>query len=330
MSVSSPDDKAVDRATREAATWMVALDDDPADPALHARFQEWLSASPVHAAAWKDTADVAALAARLPPAFESHWKSPPVTDTAPPRAQRWFTRSRLVPAGAAFAAAACLALIVAPSLLLRARADHITTTGELRDVRLGDGSVAALAPETAIAVTFTANARNVRLLKGEAYFDVVPDASRPFQVRAGAVRTTVRGTAFGVRLEDRAATVAVAEGRVQVARGKRVASAEQVDGGQWMRMTWAGEAARGELNPADVAAWRQGQIVARGRTLEDTVAELRRSFTGVIVLSDDLAPERVTGVYNIGTPVAALEAMAGAHGGTVRQLSPWLLVVAKP
>jgi transmembrane sensor len=61
--------------------------------------------------------------------------------------------------------------------------------------------------------------------------------------------------------------------------------------------------------------------------MADVVDDLRRYFAGSIVLVDaDLAARRVTGVYNLADPVGALRAIVGAHGGSVRQVSPWLLL----
>ncbi len=55
---------------------------------------------------------------------------------------------------------------------------------ELRSLTLEDGTQVRLGPESALGVDFTAGERRVRLLKGEAFFDVVPNAARPFRVAA--------------------------------------------------------------------------------------------------------------------------------------------------
>ena len=73
----------------------------------------------------------------------------------------------------------------------------------------------------------------------------------------------------------------------------------------------------------------QGQIVARDRPLADVVNDLRRYHVGAIFLTDsDFGAQRVSGVYNLGKPVAALQAIAAAHGGVARAISPWVLVVS--
>lgn len=324
-----------DRATTEAARWLVALEDDPRDAALRARFDAWLAASPANAAAWANTSDIYDLMGRVPPAHAGHWE-PRMHPSPPPRPS---LRRRFAAGVAAAALAACLALVVMPALVFRMQADYRTTTAELRSIRLADGSTVRLGADSAIAVTLTHGAhgahgvhgeRGVRLLKGEAVFEVTADPDRPFRVAAGEVETTVVGTAFEVRMNGEAVSVAVREGQVRVDYAAAAPPvSERLSAGDWVQVGWTGHVERGGVPPGDVAAWLQGQIVARDRPMAEVVDELRRYYGGMIVLTGGaLGRERVTGVYNVADPVAALRAIAGAHGGSVRQISPWLLVVS--
>jgi transmembrane sensor len=103
---------------------------------------------------------------------------------------------------------------------------------------------------------------------------------------------------------------------------------ERLAEGDWMRVGWNGDVRRGQAPPDEVGSWLRGQIVARDRPLADVIDDLRRYCACLILLTDGALGElRVSGVYNVSDPIAALAAMAGAHGGSVRQLSPWVLVV---
>ena len=141
--------------------------------------------------------------------------------------------------------------------------------------------------------------------------------------------TTVLGTAFDVRLGEDAATVAVRHGQVRVDNTVvQPPVSARLAAGDWLRVDRDGQVRSGQTPPDEVGAWLQGQIVARDRPLEDVVADLRRYYAGLIVLTDSaFGKQQITGVYNVADPVAALSAMAGAHGGAVHQISPWLLVV---
>jgi len=59
------------------------------------------------------------------------------------------------------------------------------------------------------------------------------------------------------------------------------------------------------------------------------VEALRRHFHGAILVLDDAAAEsRVTGIYDLGNPEAALRAAAYPSGARVRAVTPWLLVLS--
>jgi transmembrane sensor len=120
----------------------------------------------------------------------------------------------------------------------------------------------------------------------------------------------------------------VSHGRVRVDdRSHEPPVSEQLAAGDWVRVD-SRQVERGSAPVEQIAAWRSGQLIARDRSVADVVDELRRSYSGAIVLADaSLGRKRVTGVYNLADPAAALEAVARAHNATVHRLSPWLLVV---
>lgn len=75
-----------------------------------------------------------------------------------------------------------------------------TAEGEVRTFPLRDGTSITLNSNSAVAVIYSAHAREVSLVRGEAFFDVAHDASRPFRVYAGQRALQAVGTAFNVRL----------------------------------------------------------------------------------------------------------------------------------
>lgn len=320
---SDSDDR---RAAKEATDWLILLREEPEDAVLRARFDAWRLASPAHAAAWTETRHVDDLIGRTQSADLK--RENPAIDLAQERARRRPRRRLAVAALAAIAAS--LMLLAAPGMLLRLQASDMTATAELRTLNLEDGSVIRLGAGSAIDVAFSAAERRVKLLKGEAFFEVTPDATRPFVVRSGEVRTTVVGTSFSVRLMEDGADVAVRTGIVRVGYDGTPGVSERLAAGDRVRIDASGRATRGTVAPDEVAAWLDGQIVARDRSVADLVDELGRYHRGMIVIADgDLAREHVTGVYNLADPALALRAVASAHGASVRQVSPWLTVVSR-
>ncbi|WP_296322982.1 FecR family protein [Reyranella sp.] len=318
-----------DRIATEAARWLVALEEDPDNAALLARFETWRRADPEHEVAWLSTSDIYDLMAHTTPVHAANWQRPVTRPRSHarrnPPGRRPSMRRRAAASLVAATIAACLALIFLPGLVIRFQADHVTQTAEVQTLRLEDGSIVRLAPDSAIDVAFRAGERRVHLLKGEAFFEVRPDPQRPFRVVARDVETTVLGTSFNVRLMRDGAEVSVRSGLVAVdTKGRQ----ERLEVGDWVQVGWNGVMHRGGIPRDEVAPWLHGQIVARDRPLADVVDELRRYFPGAIAFAaSGLGSRRVTGVYNLADPASALRAVVGTHGGSVSEVTPWLLVI---
>lgn len=310
-----------ERASGEAAEWLIRLHEEPDDTRLRAHFEDWRRTDPAHAVAWAEAAET----------FDLIGQALPAEDPLPtPAAVRRSGRRWWLPV-AATAIAACVALVFLPGLMLRLGADYATSTGEWREVRLTDGSVIDLAPRSAIDVVLAADRRDIRLLAGQAFFEVTPDAARPFQVKGQGVTATVLGTGFAMRLGRNTADVAVRHGLVQVdSVSTTPRTSRRLEAGAWLSVSRSGQAASGHNPPDEVGAWRQGQLVAHNQPIADIVEELRPYFSGLIVIaSDSVGRRRVTGVYNLREPVEALRAVGRAHADiTVTRLLPWLVVVS--
>jgi transmembrane sensor len=81
---------------------------------------------------------------------------------------------------------------------------------------LDDGSTIDLNRGAEVEVSYNAELRNVRLVRGEASFTVAKNPDRPFIVSASAVKIRAVGTAFNVNFHSKAVEVLVTEGRVQI------------------------------------------------------------------------------------------------------------------
>ena len=342
-------DRKRERAEEEAAAWLVRLSEAPDNASLRAGFEAWHAGSDLHAEIWARTARAYDLVGKAPTQHGAHWQAyaaqrdtaralpaarPPAEDA--PRATDRRRPARVTPRRlglgiAAAALAACLMIAVLPSVLLHMSADLVTATGELRSAVLEDGSRVHLAPESAVELRFAAGAREINLIEGAAFFEVESDPSSPFRVRAGDSVTTVLGTAFEVRRTGDAEQVAVQHGRVQVEAGSSLpSSSSELRAGEWLRLGAAAAPARGRLAPDEIAAWRDGDLIARDRPVGEIVDALRRYHGGAIVMLDEsFAARRVSGIYSLRNPAQTLGDLAAAHGARLRQVSPWLLIVTE-
>jgi len=320
--VTDGPDETADPVWDEAVTWLLRRQAAPDDAAVAAGLAQWIAASEAHARAYERAARVWRLAGELPPSHAA---------AADPgaAARTWPTRRRVVLV--ALLALCALLTVLAASLALRHRivADHSTGIGESRQLTLADGSILSLDAASAVDVRYGPSLREITLLAGETFVSVRPDRARPFRVRAGSVIVISTGTAFDIDLGDEVIAVAVAEGAVEIDRSDDAAAAISLSRGEKIAIDRSTRAAvRTAVTAGEVGAWQSGRLVVGDASIAEVVDKLRRYHHGVIVLADRaLAARRIAGVYNLDSPAAALRAAVEPHGGSVRELTPYLLVV---
>jgi len=200
-----------------------------------------------------------------------------------------------------------------------------TAVGTRDSLRLPDGTLAILAPGSALEVSdgYGRGAREVRLV-GAAFFEVVHDAARPFAVRTGDVVIRDLGTAFSVNTAaDGRVAVAVTHGLVAV----RSASGVEVELRAGDRGTADAQAVtvrRGVVTPEDVA-WTRGLLNYRDTPLAEVRADLRRWYGLDLRITDDVLEARTLTASFRGEQAAdvirlialALGAEAVTQGDTV-------------
>lgn len=307
----------------EAAEWFITLREDPDDEDLRARFTAWRQADPRNAAAWAEIDETVRVIQSAPP--ERRACDVPAAAATPSR-RRWTW------AAAAAVAIVGFSLLAEPTIRLRLAADHISSVGQPETVALADGSHVELGPDSAIAVDYRAEARIVRLLAGQAMFEVQADPSRPFRVTAGGVTATVLGTGFEVRTIGAATSVAVRHGRVRVDDSSTTpVVSRELAAGEWVRIAKGLPMEAGTGAAALVGAWRSGNVSIRNRPIVEAIEEARPWYRGRIILADRALGERlITGTYDFRDPVRSLGLMIAPYGGRIRRITPWLLVVTGP
>lgn len=316
MTPSTQDDDP-QRAQHEATEWFVRLNNPLVADETRLAYQAWLSADPSHADAMQAVSDLwGALdqpAARLA-ASGWHRGAPPLA-TAPPQRAR-----RRTAVAARFAAAASVLSIIAaivvwrdPGMIDRAFADAATHPGERRDVRLPDGSLAVLDGDTALKNDVAGDRRVVTLLRGRAWFDVVPDQARPFTVHAGRVDVQVRGTTFEVDRE--AAAVTVQHGRVAVSDTQVAAVPVNLTDWQRVALQEVGPGTPVAVEPEQAFAWRRGLIVVDRAPLSQVVRELDKMAAGhVLIVDPDLQRTTLSGTFRADDQESVLEALRSTLG----------------
>lgn len=305
---------------REAADLAIRLQNDPANPVSVKMVRAWVARSPAHAAAWARVAEIHGMTGKI------------LTDERKAGAKGRLSRRSLMVGGALALGAAGTGSMVLPRTILRMRADHLTATAEIRRIDLPDGSTMTLGPDSAVALAYSDVRRAVELLAGMAYFEVASDRARPFSVLSGGVTATAIGTAFDVSSDAGFVSVSVEHGAVEVrALDSELRQGETLVAGDWLTFDpSSGHAERGVREAIQIAAWRDGMIVAERETVNAMVAKISRWIPGRVVVADPFLGSRVvSGVFDLADPVRALEAVARPFGAKVRELGPLMTVISR-
>lgn len=314
----SDDLEPIDATARD---WLLRLTSRQASQEELRAFAAWRDADPCHLAAYEEMRSLWTEIDDLQPAF------------APPPRRHDIWRRRMVIGTGLLAASLALALAIEPNLPARLMADAHTVVGRQEMLTLPDGSVAYLNTDTAIAVDYTDARRRVRLLYGEALFEVRKDSHRPFDVLALDGRTTAVGTAFAVRDDAETATVTVTEGIVTVASpsrrdAERMENVAVVEAGQ--QTNYRRGESPGPVRTADAAAtaWRDGLLVIRDQPFVEAIAQIERYRPGkILLMGDEARLQTVTAHISLRDIDSGLEALAATHGLSVLRLTNYLVVL---
>lgn len=306
------DRETADEIEQAATAWVVKLD-RARTPEMEAALEVWLAGDARRRGAFLQAE---AAWAMLEPAHA-------VADLQePPKRRGMGRRAFFLGGGLGLAAAAAgVAVLAWPG------EQYETAIGEIRRVPLNDGSIVAINTQSRVEIEMAEASRTIALHRGEAWFQVAHDETRPFVVEAGGVRVRAVGTAFAVRRREGGADVIVTEGVVEVwseAAGART----RLSAGE--RAFVADVAAVQQISnvPSEgdrLLAWRSGKIDLAGETLATAVAEFNRYNARHIEIAPSLAEERFYGVFRTDDPEGFARAVELSVGARARLDDPALI-----
>lgn len=314
------------RARAEASVWIVRLHGAQRTTELEAGFRRWLQANPDNAVEFERVTAV--------------WESAPHASIA--GLPRVVHRERPSKNPSRWAIAATLFLVVAAGAFLGYRLEqhpeYVTAIGEQRTVPLEDGSRIALNSNSEVKIEFTAERRTVRLLRGEAFFEVAHNKERPFVVIAGDNQVTAVGTAFEVRYEPDHFDVTLVEGKVNVTStaeplelpasasssktgsGKLSSSGYAMTAGERLRVAKGAPASVDAPRVDAVTAWRRGEVMLDDTPLTDAVAEMNRYNKSALIIDErSIATLHVSGIYHAGDSEGFAQTVAQLYSLKVTQ-----------
>jgi len=314
----------------EAAAWIAQIDGGRFSDADKAALREWCARSEAHrealrrqGAIWSELDSLAALPAQL-------------AAQGPQSADRSHLRWR--PFWVAHAALAVLIVAVLATWIGVPSVDRVepsvqiyaTRVGELRTIVLNDQSTVRLNTNSLVEVDYRPNERRIRLVKGEALFDVAKDPRRRFVVHASENTVRAVGTRFSVRLLRDRFEVVVSEGVVELTRtipgsGQPLQSAvvSRLEPRQAAYLD-AESAATVSIETLDVGeiarhlSWTSGVLEFDGEPLEDVIAEVSRYTSLQIEINDPSLRELpVAGRFRVGDTQALFDVIEAGFGASI-------------
>lgn len=314
--------RTLETIEQEAATWMAKLDRGNLSDAERHALRQWLSEDPRHCNSLKELASIwGDMDELLNPSYaneKDELENP-----------FWFS-------GVRWAQALTLVCVLSFAYMgwntfyqakLEEVAIYSTDVGSQQVQSLSDGSKAYLNTDSIIETEFSDKSRVVRLLHGEAMFDVAHDPERPFVVYVGDREVKAIGTKFIVRLTSENMIVTVTEGQVQLSRRNEVRSPINVETnfrleqevillskGQEVEVkgdnTQSVPKAIDDDEMDQRVAWLDGQFLFKDKPLEQVIKEVSRYVPTRIIIDDpELRNVRISGRFEIGDTDALFEAI---------------------
>ena len=307
------------RVLDAAIAWKLSLDQGSGTPDERSEFMRWHAASEEHARAWRQLGCLdQRVSAAAGPARQALLQS------------RAGLRRRIGKVGGGLAGqfllGSLLAWVGAPALSApNWLGDQRTATGELRTLRLEDGTLLSLNTHTAVDIDYAGAQRVIVLHQGEISVETGHQDPRPLLVRTDDGRLRPLGTRFLVRREANGTRLEVLQASV-AAMPLNSGDEQVLREGQQVLMDANG---LGQVGTVDVGAdaWTRGMLVVDNVRLADLVAALGKYRSGHLGVADEVADLRVTGSFPLTDIDLALASLVPALPVKFERHPPWWVTV---
>lgn len=313
----------VDHATlQKAADWYVQLAGQPDDHELHQAWQQWHEHNEAHRQAW---VFVERVSQRFSPLYDD------VEDAAQTFDQlrlQGITRRRALRGVASISGLGLLGLLGWRPLLreplLAWQADLRSTTGEIVEQRLSDGTRLWLSSSSALDVRVDDHQRTLRLYRGEVLIITSSD-TRPLVLYTAQGSLQPLGARFSVRLDGNDTQLSVFQGRM-LARCVGSTAQQEVVAGFGLRFDGNSFGALSPVSPAR-EAWSRGLLLAEDIELSRFVAELGRYRRGYLGLDPALRHLKIMGSFPLQDTDQALAMLERTLPVKVHRRLPWWVTI---
>jgi transmembrane sensor len=227
-----------------------------------------------------------------------------------------------------------------------------TDIGQQANFNLSDGTTLTLNTNTKVEVDFSGDLRKIKLMKGEANFDVAKNPKRPFVVYAGDGVVWAVGTSFNVKYALDKIDVVVSEGVVKVfsyvqdsmqlpklshidnatATEAKMELEAIVTAGQkvsYREKIIESKELESELMEQDLA-WQSGVLLFNDDTLEQALVEIGRYTDKQLVITDQSIKDlMIGGRFKTNDVLSLLESFSVVFDIKVTQYDDKILLSKK-
>jgi transmembrane sensor len=322
----STDNKVVplhtmDTIDDEASIWLVRLDDGNLSAQSRKDLKVWLLADKRHQIALKAMADI--------------WHDMDEVlmmindEDSSKKTSFWPILTPVFKPAMLAASATFLALFVWLVMPLDVQKhSYVTVIGQQIETTFSDGSIIHLNTNSYIETEFSDKKRIIKLIRGEALFEVAHDPKRPFIVYAGDRLVQAIGTKFVVHLKTENIQVTVTDGKVKmskVALNTELTDIRELDSdkiqiddvyitkGEKVLVSSNQEPQLTHIKADNInreLSWLNGKLIFDNEELFDVIAEVNRYVNIDIVLKDpSLHKIRISGRFDVGDSEALIEAL---------------------
>jgi transmembrane sensor len=178
-----------------------------------------------------------------------------------------------------------------------------TERGERKTIRLRDGSKVIINHESRISIPDTFSENNRKLfLEGEAWFEVVSDASNPFRIEASNSTIRVLGTSFAVKSHagQESTRVVVTNGRVSLEAREQGTTREKLIGENQGGIVKTGRGIELQeiADPELYTGWKDGKLIFKNTSFEEVAERLERWYNiDCIIQEPAVKKEHFTSVF---------------------------------
>ncbi|WP_340679670.1 FecR domain-containing protein [Paraglaciecola sp.] len=277
---SSPDDTV----TQQAREWMQRMHSDEVGDTVVYAFKQWLLASAAHREAYRQ-AELIFRQIRYTDQAEAY-----VADTIKAQSLPTLAQRSAKPWYLALAACAALLMVVMfkPWQYASQAIYYQSVKGEIKTVKLTDGSEVTLGAGSQISVVMKKHIRSVTQINGEALYHVSHDENRPFVVNIADKKIVVLGTVFDIQQTGEQVKLTVAEGIVRIEQEnehRRLTQNQTITASETLSEIK-------DILPSQFANWQQKRFSFNHNRLSDVVKTLNRYLDKPIRFNHPALEER--------------------------------------